>query len=219
MTLEELKNLRAHYRTVKEDATREIARLRGEIAESEALLPELEEKRIAAMKAANEEEYNAIKNRIEMHQERITSYTISIINLEEGHLIDTAEFNRISAELNRLQARITNETAAKFMSCIQEMRRLTSDYESKMRTCDSFGTYLQEEVYRKRLPYDHNRIESRMDYGFAAFSKIVRAIGAPGTNHYMAYTDVEKRAANVLKAEAAASLGMKDKAEKAAESE
>ena len=219
MTIEELKNLKMHYRTVKEDAAREIARLRGEIAESEALLPELEEKRLKAIKAADNNAFTEAKNSIELHQERITNHTVSIINLEEGHLIDTAEFNRISAELNRLQARITNETAAKFMSCIQEMRRLTSDYESKMRTCDSFGTYLQEEVYRKRLPYDRNKIESRMDYGFTAFSKIVRAIGAPGTNHYMAYTDVEKRAANVLKAEAAASLGMKDKAKKAAESE
>ena len=219
MTLEELKNLRTHYRTVKEDAAREIARLRGEIAESEALLPELEEKRIAAMKAANEEEYNAIKNRIEMHQERITSHTISIINLEEGHLIDTAEFNRISAELIRLQARITNETAAKFMSCIQEMRRLTSDYESKMRTRDSFGTYLQEEVYRKRLPYDRNRIESRMNYGFAAFSRIVNVISASGTDCSIAYSNIERRAANVAKSEAAARLGMKDKAKKAAESE
>lgn len=219
MTLEELKNLKMHYRTVKEDAAREIARLRGEIAESEALLPELEEKRLEAIKAADNNAFAEAKNSIELHQERITNHTVSIINLEEGHLIDTAEFNRISAELNRLQARITNETAAKFMSCIQEMRRLTSDYESKMGTCNSFGTYLQEEVYRKRSPYDHNRIESRMNYGFNAFSKIVRVISASGTDCSIAYSDIERRAANVLKAEAAARMGMKDKAKKAAESE
>lgn len=219
MTLEELKNLRSHYRTVKEDAAREIARLRGEIAESEALLPELEEKRLKAIKAADNNAFTEAKNSAEMHQERITNHTVSVINLEEGPLISAEEFNRMDKELLRLQARITNETAAKFMSCIQEMRRLTSDYESKMRTCDSFGKYLQEEVYRKRSPYDHNRIETRMDYGFTAFSRIVRSIGASGTDHYMAYTDVEKRAANVAKAEAVARLGMKDKAKKAAESE
>ena len=115
--------------------------------------------------------------------------------------------------------RITNETAAKFLKCIEEMRRITSDYESKMGTCNSFGSYLQEEVYRKRSPYDHNRIESRVGYNFSAFSRIVRAISAPGSDHSIDYSDIQRRAANVLKAEAAARLGMKDKAKKAAESE
>ena len=219
MKLEEVKNLKNHYVKVRADATREIARLRGAIEESEALLPELEEKRLEAIKAADNDAFAEAKNSIELHQERITNNTVSIVNLEEGHLIDTAEFNRVSTELNRLQVRITNETAAKFLKCIEEMRRITSDYESKMGTCNSFGSYLQEEVYRKRSPYDHNRIESRIGYNFSAFSKIVNVISASRTDCSIAYSDIERRAANVAKSEAAASLGMKDKAKKAAESE
>lgn len=219
MTLKELRNLRTHYRTVKEDAAREIARLKAEIAESEALLPELEEKRLEAIKAADNNAFTEAKNSAEMHQERITNNTVSIINLEEGPLISAEEFNRMDKELLRLQARITNETAARFMKCIDDMKAIASDYESKMGTCNSFGTYLQEEVYRKRSPYEHNRIEARMGYGSSAFSKIVRVISASGTDCSIAYSDIERRAANVLKAEAAARLGMKDKAKKAAESE
>ena len=219
MRMEELKNLRSHYRTVKEDAAREIARLRGEIAESEALLPELEEKRLKAIKAADNNAFTEAKNSAEMHQERITNNTVSIVNLEEGPLISAEEFNRMDEELLRLQARITNETAARFMKCIDDMKAIASDYESKMQTCNSFGRYLQEEVYRKRSPYDHNRIENRVGYNFSAFSRIVRVINAPNKDHSIDYSDIQRRAANVLKAEAAARLGMKDKAKKAAESE
>lgn len=219
MTLDEVKNLKKHYRTVKEDAAREIARLQAEIQESDRIIPELEEKRIAAMKAADNAAYTDAKNNIEMHQERATAHTVSIINLEEGPLISAEEFNRMNKELFRLQARITNETAARFMKCIDDMKAIASEYEDEMRICDSFGKYLQEEIYRKRSPYNHNKIETRMNYGFNAFSKIVRAISASGTDHSVDYSEIQRRAANVLKAEAAARLGMKDKAEKAAESE
>ena len=219
MTLDEVKNLKKHYRTVKEDAAREIARLKAEIAESDSVIPELEEKRIAAMKAADNAAYTDAKNNIEMHRERAVSHTVSIINLEEGPLISAEEFNRMDKELYRLQARITNETAARFMKCIDDMKAIASEYEDEMRICDNFGKYLQEEIYRKRSPYDNNRIETRMNYGFNAFSKIVRVISASGTDCSIAYSDIERRAANVLKAEAAARLGMKDKAKKAAESE
>ena len=215
MTLEELKNLKKHYRTVKEDAAREIARLRGEIAESEALLPELEEKRLKAMKAADKEVFASVKSEIEMHKERIASHRAVIVDLEEGHLIDVDEFSKVTGELYRLQTRITNETAAKFLKCIEELKAITSDYEDKMRTCDGFGKYLQEEVFRKRSQYNFENIESRTVYGFTSFSRLVRQITGSGVD----YSNVERRAANVLKAEAAARLGMKDKAKKAAESE
>lgn len=219
MTIEELKNLKKHYRTVKEDAAREIARLKAEIQESDRIIPELEEKRIAAMKAADNAAYTDAKNNIEMHQERATAHTVSVINLEEGPLISAEEFNRMDKELFRLQARITNETAARFMKCIDDMKAIASEYEDEMRICDNFGKYLQEEIYRKRSPYDNNRIEARMNYGFNAFSRIVRAISAPGSDHSIDYSDIERRAANVLKAKAAARLGMKDKAKKAIEGE
>jgi chromosome segregation ATPase len=221
MTLEELKNLREHYRKISDDAVKEVEKLRAEIAESKGVLPELEKERIRAAKAADEKAFREAKNKIEMHKERISNHEAVIVDLQQGHLIDKAEFERIDKELSRLQNRITNQTAARFMNCLQELRGIAAEYEEQMRECDRFGSFLQEKVYRKYSQFHNGNdgIEHRPSFGFTAFSEIVRVISLPGQRHSVGYGAIERRAANVLKADTAAKMGMSDKARKVIEGE
>lgn len=219
MTLEEVKNLEEHYKKILDDSGKRIEQLKREIEESKAEITSAKAEGLEAAKIANEKAYTKARNKRDMHTERIRDHEAAIIDLEYGHLIDEDEFIKIDQELKRLQNQITNKTALQFMGCIGDLQRIASEYEKTMSICDHFGTFLQEKVFRKTAQYDPDRIETRGRYAYLPFSNFVHMLSAQNMPHSVMYGDISRRAGNALKAEAAAQIGLTDKAKEALESE
>lgn len=216
MTLEELKDLDAHYRKLLEDTKKEVERLRHEIEISKAAVTSAKTDKKAAMLKGAEKAYTDAKNRIEMHTERIRNHEAKIIDLEQGHLIETGEFQKMLGELRQYSNKVSNESAADFMECVHVLEQVCADYEAKMKPVHKLGKLLQEDVYRAREQFDPEKIEpySPLWYGVGnTFRSVAEVISAKNQPHSVNYGHIQKMASNALKARIAAGYpGLEDKA-------
>lgn len=216
VTAEDLDVLYEYYANILKASKEKVEQLRSEVKESWSVIDGLEadEKKYAI--AGDEKAYMKARYRHDMHKERIAAHESKLVDLEKGHLIETREYQKMLGMLRWYSRKASNESAADFMECVHALEQVCADYEAKIKPVHKLGKLLQEDVYRKREQFNHERIDyySGSLYDCSnMFRSVTKVISANNQPHSSNYGYIQKMASNALKARIAAGRpGLEDKA-------